>query len=213
MVTGDGGNSQSRKVVAGHHLPISDFAVPVHFNIHAAQIGEGENARESLGLMLESLDLRIRKIIVLAVYRFDLAELHKLLRILHRQHFEQNRIDQAEHSSIRPNAERQRHYDHYGEARGATEDPHRVTNILPDVLDEADPSSLPAIFLNLSQATKLQAEAARGLLARQPGPKILLHLLLEMELQLLINLLSNGGTAEERTKTNAKVAKHEGAAS
>jgi hypothetical protein len=34
-----------------------------------------------------------------------------------------------------------------------------------------------------------------------------------MELQLLINLLGNGGTAEERTKTKAKVAEHWGAAS
>ena len=64
--------------------------------------------------------------------------------------------------------------------------------------------------LNLGQATELQAEAAPGLLGRQPGPEILLHLLLEMELQLLIDLLGNGGAAEERAKTNAKVAEHLG---
>jgi hypothetical protein len=143
----------------------------------------------------------------------DLAELHKLFRILHRQHFEQNRIDQAEHGSVRPNAKRQRHYDHHGKARVATEHPHRIANILPNVLDEADPSSLLAIFLSLGQATKLQADAALGLLARQPGPEILLHLPPEMELRLLFDLLGNGGAAEERTKTNAKVAEHWVAAS
>jgi hypothetical protein len=81
------------------------------------------------------------------------------------------------------------------------------------MVDEADPACLPAIFPDLGHATKFQADAAPGLLARQPRPEILLHLLLEMELQLLIDLLGNGGSAEERTKTNAKVAKHWNAAS
>ena len=43
---------------------------------------------------------------------------------------------------------------------------------------------------------------------RQPGPQILLHLLLEMESQLLIDPLGKGGAPKEGTQTIAKVAKH-----
>src|SRR6202007_2262819 len=123
---------------------IGDFTVPVYFNIHDVQTGESKDAGESMGLMLEQLELGIRKIIVPTVYRLDSAELHQLLGILHRQHFEQSRIDQAEHGSVRPNAKRRRRYDHYGEAPVATELPHRIANILPDVLDEGSPPCLPA---------------------------------------------------------------------
>ena len=75
------------------------------------------------------------------------------------------------------------------------------------------PLSLLAIFLNLGQATEFQADAAYRLIGCQPRPEILLHLLPEMELQFLIDLLGNGCAAEERTKTNAKVAEHWVAAS
>ena len=51
------------KVIAGNDLPNSDLAMPLRFNIHAAQVGGGEDWGESLELTLESLDFRIRKII------------------------------------------------------------------------------------------------------------------------------------------------------
>ena len=81
------------------------------------------------------LETRIGEAIVCSSARTGPGELHKLLRIPDRQHFEQHGIDQAEDRRVRPNAERQRHYDHCCKAGTLGQHPQAMAQVLQERFD------------------------------------------------------------------------------
>ena len=59
--------------------------MPVKINIQIRHVGEGDNRRKILSLLLKELKRRVRKSTIFAE-RVDFEELHEFLRIPYGQH-------------------------------------------------------------------------------------------------------------------------------
>ncbi len=63
---------------------------------------------------------------------FGLAEEHQLFRLLHRERFEQHRIQQTEDGRVRAYAQRQREHNNQREAGLLQQHSHAVAQVLPE---------------------------------------------------------------------------------
>src|ERR1700722_32542 len=100
----------------------------------------------------------------------------------------QQRVDEAENGRIRSDAKRQRQHRDGHKSRRPCEYAQAVTQILQENFEKVNAACIPALFLNLICSAEFQACSAHGFFARQTGANVLLHLLLEVKLQFLVEL-------------------------
>src|SRR5206468_7573499 len=81
-----------------------------------------------------------------------------------------------------------------------------VAQIARDRLQPCDPAHIAARFFHLLDAAELEARAAPCRLLPHTVPLILLSFALDVEAELIVELLLDGGAREERAQTIANVA-------
>ena len=83
---------------------------------------------------------------------------------------------------------------------------NRVAQIAHDGLQPRGPAHIAARFFHLLDAAELEARAAQRRLVRHALPLVLLRLALDVEAELVVELLLDGGAREQRAQTIANVA-------
>src|SRR6202008_4576419 len=99
--------------------------------------GRRENAREHAIMLSDVLKFGIGKKTADAIVKADctallvgIGEQYELLRMIHRQPVQQNRIDHGENRSVCADAESEREHSNCGESWGLSQRAERIANIL-----------------------------------------------------------------------------------
>jgi hypothetical protein len=104
-------------------LPFGEAGLAAYVEVQVVKDSESEDTGEFLVLVPELPERGVGKILIHLARWVCRREPYELRGVSHRQHFEQNRVNQTEDRSIRANAERQREHCHSREGRVLRQDP------------------------------------------------------------------------------------------
>src|SRR4030095_16935242 len=89
-----------------------------------------------------------------------------------RQRTKQQGVDDAEDRRRRPDPEREREDGDRGEAGRAPQPPPRVADVLSQVVEPSEPTSIAVQVLQMRRAADRAASGEPGLVRRQPAPLV-----------------------------------------
>jgi hypothetical protein len=128
------------------------------------------------------------------------AQFHELLRIPHGKHPEQHRVDQAEDRGVGADTQSQRNQGYDGKAGAPPEHTEPESQVLPQIVDDAESARVPASFLDQFHSAEGPQSRGASLLAIHAGPHVVLDLSFEMKAQLLVHLGFEPAFTEQGTK-------------
>ena len=130
---------------------------------------------------------------------------HQLFGVPHRQHAQQNGIEQAEDGGVGADAYRQREHRDGREHRRLPQHARAVTDIARQVVQHVEAANVAALFPNLLHAAKSDAgRPARLGIAHSRRP-VLARLHFEVQVQLFVEFGLGAAAAHEGAKPQQKI--------
>jgi hypothetical protein len=135
---------------------------------------------------------------------------HHPVGIADRQGCQHQRVHHAEHDRVRAHTERDRDGRRRGKAGGPKDGAKRITDVTPQVLQEAHPESITVFLLDLFQPAELELHAPPRFVSVHPVAGVPLDLPVQMEAQFLVELVFDARANQERTQPATQVSPHGG---
>ena len=114
-----------------------------------------------------------------------------------RQRPEHDRVHDAEHGAVRPDANRKREDGGHGERRGAAKLPHGITDVAKDIVEQPPAPDVTAFLPDQRHVAERPARGGSRGLARQAGGHQLVDLFLEMQIYLIGHVAGHAAAGQQ----------------
>ena len=149
---------------------------------------EGLELFERAGLFAIGVEVRRRGRVRPASGAVDGLHRHQPVRLSIRQRPEQQRVDDAEHDSVGPDADGQRQEDYGGESRAAPHEPYGESKVLQRRLEDRDPTTISIGALHLLDASQLDQGVSAGFHGAHPESTVVVDVHLQVKSELVVQL-------------------------
>jgi hypothetical protein len=126
------------------------------------------------------------------------GEKEQLGRIPERQRAEDHRIHQAEDRRVGPDSQGERQDGHRGESQCLSHRSDGVADVLPKLVDEAQPPRLPAFFHHALHTAELETRAPRRFCRRDASAHEVAGVRIHVEAHLVVHAGFETATTKER---------------
>lgn len=209
--TAEGGpRAEHRENIRGGAHAVDDFGFARAGEIRVSRLGNGD-IRKGVNLLLPDAGIRqvgVQQGIELGELRHDFADQVELLRIRIGEGAKQSAVHYRENRGVSADAEGQREDGDDGEAGAAAQLAQAEADVLEQSFCEVHAAGFAAGFFHLIEAAEFEARAAHGFLAREAGLDVMIHLLIKMEAQFVIEIILESAAVNQGPQACGKIAEH-----